>query len=64
VTGHDEPTAREQARIRRRDRAASAKHRRGMRSGLAKGFKQILDLHLRRAKELRDDDSGESPAKD
>jgi hypothetical protein len=48
----DGADAREAERNRRRDRAAGARHRHGMRSGLAKGFKQILDRQVRRAREL------------
>ncbi len=41
----------EAARDRRRDRAAEAKAREGMRTGLAKQFKQVLDTQVRRAEE-------------
>jgi hypothetical protein len=41
----------EAARDRRRDRASGAKAREGMRTGLAKQFKQVLDAQLRRARE-------------
>jgi hypothetical protein len=44
-------TPAEAARARRRDRDAEAKARKGMRTGLAKQFKQILDAQSRRAEE-------------
>ena len=40
---------RELARERRRDRDLSAPERAGMRTGLAKGFKQIMDVQAKRA---------------
>jgi hypothetical protein len=43
----------EAARARRRDHDAAAHERAGMRSGLAKGFKQILDAQVRRARDAR-----------
>ncbi len=42
---------REEARDRRRDRDHSAHERALMRTGLAKGFKQILDSQARRAEQ-------------
>jgi hypothetical protein len=47
----EELPAPEAARGRRRDRASEAKARKGMRTGLAKQFKQVLDAQLRRARE-------------
>ena len=41
----------EAARERRRDRDAEAHARAGMRTGLAKQFKQVLDTQLRRAQD-------------
>jgi hypothetical protein len=41
----------EAARDRRRDHDAEAKSRAGMRTGLAKQFKQVLDSQRRRAEE-------------
>jgi hypothetical protein len=43
--------AREEARIRRRDRAADAQARDLMRPGMGKVFKQILDAQAKAAKE-------------
>jgi hypothetical protein len=42
----------EAARERRRDRDAEAQTRAGMRTGLAKQFKQVLDVQRRRADEV------------
>jgi hypothetical protein len=42
----------EAARARRRDRDASAAERKGMRTGLAKQFKQVLDAQAERAREV------------
>ena len=53
----------EAARDRRRDRDLDAPARAGMRTGLAKQFKQVLDSQRKRATEddrLRDED-GPSP---
>lgn len=49
----DEPDlpAAEAARARRRDHDAAAASRAGMRTGLAKQFKQVLDGQARRARE-------------
>jgi hypothetical protein len=44
-------TRAEAARAKRRDRDAEAKARSGMRTGLAKQFKQVLDTQRRRAEE-------------
>lgn len=48
MSDYDSLDAREVARARRRDRDLSAPARAGMRSGLAKGFKQILDARVKR----------------
>ena len=55
----DELGAREAARAKRRDRDMDAPTRSGMRSGLSKGFKQILDAQVRRGRAAGDslDDS-------
>jgi len=53
----------EAARDRRRDRAADAPARAGMRTGLAKQFKQVLDSQLKRAQDSdkpRDEDAPSS----
>ena len=47
----DELPPAEAARERRRDRDAEARSRAGMRTGLAKQFKQVLDIQRRRAEE-------------
>ncbi|HEX7492131.1 MAG TPA: hypothetical protein VF337_10560 [Candidatus Limnocylindrales bacterium] len=47
----DDLTPSEAARERRRDRAAEAHARAGMNTGLAKQFKQVLDMQVKRAKE-------------
>ncbi len=47
-----ELTPAEAARALRRDRDAAAKTRRGMRTGLAKQFKQVLDTQARRAADV------------
>ena len=46
-----ELTPAETARARRRDRDLEAGAREGMRTGLAKQFKQVLDAQTRRAQE-------------
>jgi len=54
MDGEERPpelTPAEAARARRRDRDAEAKAREGMRTGLAKQFKQVLDAQTRRAQE-------------
>jgi hypothetical protein len=53
----DDLTPSETARERRRDRAAEAQARAGMKTGLAKQFKQVLDMQVKRAKEA-DDEGG------
>ena len=53
----------EAARDRRRDRAADAPARAGMRTGLAKQFKQVLDSQRKRVEEdekPRDEDASNS----
>lgn len=45
----------EAARDRRRDRDLRAAEREGMRTGLAKQFKQVLDVQLKRGREARDE---------
>ncbi len=42
----------EAARERRRDRDAEARSRAGMRTGLAKQFKQVLDAQRKRAEDV------------
>jgi hypothetical protein len=46
----DELDAREAARVRRRDRDATAAHTELMRPGMGKVFKQILDAQAKAAK--------------
>jgi hypothetical protein len=48
----DEAPPAEAAREKRRDRDAEARTRAGMRTGLAKQFKQVLDVQRRRAEEV------------
>jgi hypothetical protein len=48
----DELPPAEAARERRRDRDAEARSRAGMRTGLAKQFKQVLDAQRKRAEEV------------
>lgn len=48
MNGDEELTPSERARARRRDRDAAAAERAGMRTGLAKQFKQVLDTQRRR----------------
>ena len=45
----------EAARDRRRDRDLRAAEREGMRTGLAKQFKQVLDVQLKRGRDARDE---------
>jgi hypothetical protein len=54
MDGYDEnlPPA-EAARERRRDRDADARARAGMKTGLAKQFKQVLDAQVKRAEEVQ-----------
>ncbi|HEX7495247.1 MAG TPA: hypothetical protein VF349_01305 [Candidatus Limnocylindrales bacterium] len=47
----DEVSPAEAARERRRDRDADANARAGMRTGLAKQFKQVLDTQVERARD-------------
>ena len=56
----------EAAREKRRDRDADARTRAGMRTGLAKQFKQVLDEQRRRAEEVerRQKESAAAPATD
>ena len=56
----DELPPSEAARARRRDHDAGAGARSGMRTGLAKQFKQVLDAQVKRAK--RRPDRGHPPA--
>ena len=49
IGGEDPVSPTEAARARRRDRDADARSRAGMRTGLAKQFKQVLDAQVRRA---------------
>jgi hypothetical protein len=59
---HDEPAddlpPAEAARVRRRNHDATASDRKGMRTGLAKQFKQVLDTQVKRA---RDDAEAAEP---
>ncbi len=61
----DELSPSERDRARRRDRDATAKERAGMRTGLAKQFKQVLDAQRKRGEEasrrLEDGGSGQEP---
>jgi hypothetical protein len=45
----------EAAREKRRDHDAQARTRAGMRTGLAKQFKQVLDAQVKRGREAEDD---------
>ncbi len=47
----DELSPSERDRDRRRDRDATAKERAGMRTGLAKQFKQVLDTQRKRGED-------------
>ena len=53
MDGDSEPELdpREAARVRRRDRDATAAEREPMRTGLSKQFKQVLDAQVKRANE-------------
>jgi hypothetical protein len=55
----DELPPAEAARARRRDHDAAAGARSGMRTGLAKQFKQVLDAQARRGRAA--DDAGSEP---
>ena len=59
----DELPPAEAAREKRRDRDAEARTRAGMRTGLAKQFKQVLDVQRRRAEEVerREEESAPEP---
>ena len=59
----DDLTPSEAARGRRRDRAAEAQARAGMNTGLAKQFKQVLDMQVKRAKEADGEGDAPKPAK-
>jgi len=61
----DEVSPAEAAREKRRDRDADAQARTGMRTGLAKQFKQVLDTQRKRADEVEDRRAGppKSPRK-
>jgi hypothetical protein len=48
---YDDVTPAEAARDRRRDHDAGARERAGMKSGLAKQFKQVLDVQGQRARD-------------
>ena len=56
----DDLTPSEAARDRRRDRDAEAHARAGMKTGLAKQFKQVLDAQVKRAREDDRDHSDKS----
>jgi hypothetical protein len=61
----DEVSPAEAARERRRDRDAAARARAGMRTGLAKQFKQVLDAQTKRAQEdARPAEDGSEPPGD
>jgi hypothetical protein len=51
MEGSDDLPPSEAARDRRRDRDADAHARAGMKTGLAKQFKQVLDAQVKRARE-------------
>ena len=53
----------EAARARRRDRDARAAERKGMRTGLAKQFKQVLDAQAKRAGEASRPTGSRQPPK-
>jgi hypothetical protein len=57
----DELPPAEAARDRRRDRDADASARAGMRTGLAKQFKQVLDSQRKRADEDERPRDGDPP---
>lgn len=50
MDGNDDLTPSEAARERRRDRDMDSQARAGMKTGLAKQFKQVLDAQVKRAK--------------
>jgi hypothetical protein len=51
----------EAAREKRRDHDAAARTRAGMRTGLAKQFKQVLDIQRRRAEDDEPPTKGRGP---
>jgi len=51
----------EAARARRRDHDAAAAARAGMRTGLAKQFKQVLDAQAKRARDADEQDAAPRP---
>lgn len=57
----DDLTPSEAARERRRDRDAEAHARAGMNTGLAKQFKQVLDMQVKRAKEVEGEGEDGAP---
>ncbi len=57
----DELPPAEAARERRRDRDAEARTRAGMRTGLAKQFKQVLDVQRRRAEQVGPAEEASAP---
>jgi hypothetical protein len=54
----------EAARARRRDHDAAAAERSGMRTGLAKQFKQVLDAQVRRGRASGGGDEAEAAGED
>ncbi len=54
----------EAARARRRDHDAAAPERSGMRTGLAKQFKQVLDAQVRRGRAAGGGDEAEGAGED
>jgi hypothetical protein len=60
-SNEDEVAPSEAARARRRDRDAEAHARAGMKTGLAKQFKQVLDVQRRRADEVERAERAEPP---
>ncbi len=57
----DNLTPSEAAREKRRDRDAAARTKAGMKTGLAKQFKQVLDAQAKRARNVRTDSDGSAP---
>jgi hypothetical protein len=60
----DELPPTEAARARRRDHDAAAAERAGMRTGLAKQFKQVLDAQVKRGRAAGQGDEEPPPAGD
>jgi hypothetical protein len=58
----DELPPAEAARARRRDHDAAAAERSGMRTGLAKQFKQVLDAQVKRGRAAGEGDEEPPPA--